>query len=128
MRFISPSFLAFTLLMSLLPWVEVRCDQVGAPASLTGYAVVTQNGWQTVWGETTGNAPNVPNPMMTSLLAPVAEGSLSLASVIKNTGSTSRNVPLTSQKKAWARLRMFGAVQKQASLAFASSLALKCSR
>jgi hypothetical protein len=59
MRFISPSFLAFALLMSLLPWVEVRCDQV-APTPLTGYAVVTQNGWQTVWGETTGNAPNVP--------------------------------------------------------------------
>src|SRR5437868_12668248 len=51
MRFISPSFLAFTLLMALLPWVEVRCEQrTPAPFRLT-YSVVEQNAFQVALGD-----------------------------------------------------------------------------
>jgi hypothetical protein len=55
MRFISPSFLAFALLMSLFPWVEVRCSQPGAPLD---YPVWHQNGWQAIVGDSTGGIPS----------------------------------------------------------------------
>ncbi len=58
MRFISPSFLAFALLMSLVPWVEVRCSQPGAPAPFNDYPVWHQNGWQAVIGDSTGSIPD----------------------------------------------------------------------
>src|SRR5207302_5912560 len=56
MRYVSPSFLVFALVMSLLPWVEVRCESVDA-GPFGRYAVVTQNGWQAVLGEATGRVP-----------------------------------------------------------------------
>lgn len=65
MRFISPSFLAFALLMSVFPWVEVRCTQRGAPVGFGDYPVWHQNGWQAIVGDSTGGIPDergfVPN-------------------------------------------------------------------
>jgi hypothetical protein len=58
MRFISPSFLVFTLLMSLLPWVEVRCEQLNSPPPFNEYPVLQQNAWQATWGGSSGNLPD----------------------------------------------------------------------
>ena len=51
MRFISPSFLSFTLLMTLLPWVEIRCEQRGAAPFRLTYPVVEQNAFQVALGD-----------------------------------------------------------------------------
>ncbi len=58
MRFISPSFLMFTLLISLLPWVEVRCEQVGQPPPFNEFTVVSQNAWQAAIGDSSGQIPD----------------------------------------------------------------------
>jgi hypothetical protein len=50
MRFISPSFLVVTLLMSFLPWVEVKCEhRIPSPISLS-HAVVDQNAFEIALG------------------------------------------------------------------------------
>src|SRR5438128_2314224 len=63
MRFISPSFLAFTLLMALFPWVEVRCEQ-GVPTPFRAYhSVVDQNAFQIALGDKSINSlPGRINP------------------------------------------------------------------
>src|SRR5262249_51777989 len=51
------SFLVFALLMSLLPWVEIRCETTEALGPFNKYALVTQNAWQAMLGDTTGRPP-----------------------------------------------------------------------
>jgi hypothetical protein len=56
MRFISPSFLTFALLMSLLPWVEIRCEQRAASPFRLSHPVVDQNAFQVAMGDTSFNS------------------------------------------------------------------------
>jgi hypothetical protein len=57
MRFISPSFLCFALVVGMLPLVEIRCEKFGTPLQRS---IVTQNAFQMAMGETSMSIPRQP--------------------------------------------------------------------
>jgi hypothetical protein len=60
MRFLSPSFLSFSLLMALLPWVEIRCEQRTAAPFRLSYPIVEQNAFQIAIGDARLDLPQQP--------------------------------------------------------------------
>jgi len=105
---------------------ETRAEVAGRIDGITG--VPPSDSPMAKTSNPTGIGPHRAQPDGDRLPAPAPDGSVAVTSVIRKTGQDEQEGAERLAEKGLRRWRIFGAVQKQASLALPSSEALKCSR